>query len=253
MTGFSGGRKSICPGIVSIKTIRAHHSPKFLESPFSAPGILKRNPCHEEALEVTGMVGVDFIVNVTLDSEKRITGIFAGDLEEAHLEGVRFCEGQVCDYLEEPVDIVLTSAGGYPLDCNFYQTVKGLVGALDIVKAGGTIIIASSCIEGIGSLEFKKLLFGMKDINQFLEMINQDDYFTIDQWEVEELVKVLRKVRVRLYSTGLSNEDIINCHVQPIHSIEEGIEKTITEYGKNARIAVIPNGPYVLARLLSRD
>lgn len=249
MTGFSGGRKSICPGIASIETVRIHHSPKFLESPFSAPGIIQGNPCHEEALRIAKMAGVDFIVNVTLDSKKRITGIFTGDLEKAYMKGVEFCKEQVSDYVKEQVDIVITSGGGYPLDRDFYQTVKGIVGALEIVKERGTVIIVSGCRDGIGSLEFKRLLFEMKDVDSFMEMISQEDYFCIDQWEVEELVKALRKVKIKLFSDNLNAEDMAYCHVEPLTHINRGIAESIEEYGKDAKIAVIPHGPYTLAKL----
>jgi len=252
MTGFSGGRKSICPGISSFKTIKVHHSPKFLESPFSAPGILEGNPCHKESLEIAKKAGVDIIVNVTLDSQKRITGIFVGDLEEAHLEGVKFCEGHITNYLNELADIVITSGGGYPLDCNFYQTVKGLVGALNIVKEGGTIIIVSGCQEGIGSDAFKKLLMEMESPEQFIEKISHPDYFVVDQWEVEELVKVWKKVKVKMFSTGLNEEEMKICHMEGIKNIEKAIKETILEYGESTKIVVIPQGPYVIPKLNER-
>ena len=252
MTGFSGGRKSICPGIVSWKTIKVHHSPEFLESPFSRPGILEGNPCHEEALEIAKKAGVDFIVNITLNKEKQVTGIFAGGLESAWLSGVKFCQEQGSDFLEEEVDLVITSGGGYPLDCNFYQTVKGLVGALEIVKKGGIIIIASGCRDGIGSLHFKKLLQEMKSPQKFLEMIKGQNYFSPDQWEVEELVKVLKKAKVKIYSAGLREKEIEKPWLSLIPSVERGIEEALKEYGQKMKIAVVPQGPYLLAKLKGR-
>lgn len=246
MAGFSGGRKSICPGISSVKTLRIYHGPRLVESPLSTPGILEGNPCHEEALEIAKMAGVDFILNVTLNSEKKITGIFAGDLEEAHMIGAQFCKEQVSDCVREPVDIVITSGGGYPLDHDFYQTVKGMVGALEVVKKGGTIIVVSGCRDGIGSPEFEKLLLEMKDMDSFMRMISREDYFCIDQWEVEELIKVLKKARIKLFSSGLNTEEITRCHVSPLTDIDRGIAESIEEYGNDARIAVIPHGPYSL-------
>lgn len=246
MTGFSGGRKSICPGISSIETIRVFHSPKFLESPLAAPGIIEGNPCHKEAMEIAHMAGVDFILNVTLNSKKEITGVFAGDIQKAYEAGIRFCRAQVTDYIEDMVDIVITTGGGYPLDCTLYQTVKGMVSAGRIVKQGGTIIIASMCSEGIGSPEFKKLLSEMQSPDEFLEMIQREDYFILDQWQVEELVKVLKKAKVKIYSEGLKGkEKMLSPHLHLVESIEE----SLAEYGQKAKIAVIPDGPYVIAEL----
>ncbi|MDI6782569.1 MAG: nickel-dependent lactate racemase [bacterium] len=248
MTGFSGGRKAICPGISGVETIQYFHGPVLLESPYATSGNLVNNPCHEFAIAVANQVGVDFIVNVTLDRQKKITGVFCGDLITAYLAGVKYCESYSTVELDEPVDIVITTNGGYPLDRDFYQTAKGLVGVLEIVREGGLILCASECSDGIGSAEFKRLLFAMQEPDKFLEMIKQPGYYCIDQWGVEELVKVLKKARVKLYSTGLTPEEIRRCHIDAIASIEEGIKQGIAEYGTNAKIAVVPDGPYTLTK-----
>ena len=246
MTGFSGGRKSICPGIAGLETIRYFHSPTLLESACAGPGILEDNPCHEFASRVAEIAGVDFILNVTLDHAKNITGIFCGHLKKAFLRGAKYCKDKSSVTIDKPVDIVITTNGGYPTDRDFYQTVKGLVGALAIVKKGGTIVAASECCDGVGSAEFRKLLFEMKSLDSFMERISHPENFCIDQWEVEELIKVLRKVRVRLYATGISDEEIARCHVQPVSSVEAGIKESIGESGRGASIAILPDGPYVL-------
>lgn len=250
MAGFSGGRKSICPGLVDIETMKYFHGPKLLESPYSSPGVLENNPCHEFALKVAERAKPDFIINVTLNAKKEITNIFCGSLIEAHLEGVKFSQECVSDYISEPVDVVLTSGGGWPLDRDFYQTVKGLVGALEVVKEGGTILCASSCSDGIGSKEFRKLLGEMESPQGFIDMISQDNFFCVDQWEVEELVKVLKKSKVKLYCENLSEAEIKNvCHLLPLKSIEQGLMEAEKDYGKNYKLAVIPNGPYILTKL----
>ncbi|MCX7918661.1 MAG: nickel-dependent lactate racemase [bacterium] len=249
MTGFSGGRKSICPGISGLDTMKYFHGPKLLESPFAIPGNLDHNPCHEFAVAVAKRVGVDFILNVLVNREQQITGVFSGDLDQAFYAGVQQCELQTLVTVEQPFEIVITTNGGYPLDQNFYQSVKGLVGALAIVKNGGTIICAAECSDGVGSPEFRKLLFNMQSPEQFIQMISAPDYFQLDQWEVEELIKVLRKVTVQFYSTGISFEELKRCHVQPISSVEAGINLALTRYGSNATIAVIPDGPYVLTKV----
>ena len=154
MAGFSGGRKAICPGISYIDMFKYFHGPKILESPYASNAILEGNPFHEEATEITEKAGVDFIINVTINRDKEITGIFCGDLKNAFLEGARFCRKSNMYSISKEADIVITSGGGYPLDINLYQTVKGMVGAISAVRKDGMIIIASECREGIGSSEF---------------------------------------------------------------------------------------------------
>ena len=150
MAGYSGGRKLICPGIASIETVKRWHSPELLEHPRADCGILDGNPVHEENTRIARMAGCDFIVNVTIDSHRRVTSVVAGDMEQAFLTGVKFVEGIVRAPVARPVDIVVTSSAGYPLDTTFYQSVKGLTGCLPIVKQGGTIIMAASLSEGVG-------------------------------------------------------------------------------------------------------
>ena len=157
MAGFSGGRKLICPGLAGLETVRVWHGPDFLEHPNARNGCLDGNPVHEENTAIGRMAGCDFIVNVVIDAQRRILRVVAGDMEAAFLEGVAFAREPVTATLAEPVDIVVTTSAGYPLDTTFYQCVKGMVTALPIVKPGGTIILAASLSEGIGSPEFQRV------------------------------------------------------------------------------------------------
>jgi len=246
MAGFSGGRKSICPGISSVETMKYAHGPMLLEDERAAPGILEGNPFHEEATEVAMMAGVDFILNVTIDEKRRITGVFAGDLVEAHLAGVRFCERAVKVVVDEPADIVVTSSAGYPLDTTFYQAIKGAVGVLDVVKPGGTIILIAECSEGIGSEPFTKLMIETKDLDKFIRDLYDLDKFVVDQWQFEELVKVLRKAEVYCYSTGIDYETLKELFVVPLRSPQEGLDRALGKHGSRARVYAVPEGPYVL-------
>ncbi len=246
MAGFSGGRKAICPGISGAETMKYAHSPELMGAPCSSSGVIAGNPFHEFSLEVAKMARVDFMVNVTLRRDKKITGIFAGDLEKAHAEGVAFCNSQSRVAVPAEADIVLTTNAGYPLDQDFYQTVKGMVCALPAVRKDGTIVIASECSRGIGSDIFRDMLFEMRDADSFMAMIQKPGFFRIDQWEVQELIKTLEKVDVKMYSTGIPTEDLRKCHVDPIPSVEQGIGEALAKHGKNARITVIPSGPYVI-------
>ncbi|HKM56844.1 MAG TPA: nickel-dependent lactate racemase, partial [Isosphaeraceae bacterium] len=157
MAGFSGGRKLICPGVAGIETVKCLHGPALLEHPRASCGILEDNPVHQETTQVARMAGCDFIVNVTIDSQKRVTKVVAGDMEQAFLSAVRFIEAIVRVPVAHPVEIVVTSSAGYPLDVTFYQSVKGLSGALPIVKEAGTIIMAASLSEGVGSPELQSI------------------------------------------------------------------------------------------------
>jgi nickel-dependent lactate racemase len=197
MTGFSGGRKAICPGLVDKRTIEKFHSPAFLESPLATNLVLEGNPCHEESLQVARTVGVDFIVNATLDKEMRLTGVFAGDLEAAHAAAGDL----VRDYVSVPAareyDIILTH-GGY-VGRDHYQTVKAVCNALPIIRQGGVLIIAADNRdeEPIGGPEYRSLLHLLKiqGADHFLRMIDAPGWrFTKDQWEPEMWGKALRKV-----------------------------------------------------------
>src|SRR6516165_3423175 len=144
MAGYSGGRKVICPGIAALETVKVWHGPRFLQHPRADCGILDGNPVHEENTRIAQMAGCDFIVNVCLDGQRRVTWVGAGDMIAAWEEGVRFVEQVVRVPVPAPLDVVLTTGAGYPLDTTWYQAVKGLTGALPIVKRGGTIILAAS-------------------------------------------------------------------------------------------------------------
>jgi len=246
MAGYSGGRKVICPGIAALETVKVWHGPQFLEHPKADCGFVEGNPVHEENTRIAKMAGCDFIVNVCLDGSRRITWVGGGDMELAWHEGVRFVENVVRVPVAEAVDIVVTSSAGYPLDTTWYQTVKGLTGALPIVKQGGTIIVAASLTEGIGSPEFQHLLKDNPDLRAFKQRILGKDYFVMDQWQLEELAKVKERCKVKVVSQGLSAEILRGCHAEPAATVEQAVADCLVEYGPTARIAVIPKGPYVL-------
>jgi len=247
MAGYSGGRKVICPGIAGIETVKVWHGPKFLEHPNADCGIVEGNPVHEENTYIALMSGCDFIVNVCVDGNRQITWAGAGDMIKAWEAGVSFVRQVVRVSIKEPVDIVLTSCAGYPLDITWYQAVKGLMGALPIIKKGGTIILVASLTEGLGSPEFQQVLSENPDIKAFKKRILETDYFVMDQWQLEEFAKVVEKCKVKVYSKGLDHSVLNKCHVTPIDSVEQAIAESLQEYGPSARIAVIPKGPYVLA------
>jgi nickel-dependent lactate racemase len=249
MAGFSGGRKLICPGIAALETVKVWHGPDFLEHPKADCGILEGNPVHEENTWIGRHAGCDFIVNVVIDTERRPLLWVAGDMEAAFHKGVDFVRGVVRDTVAEPVDVVVTSCAGYPLDTTFYQAVKGLTGALSIVKQGGTIVMCASLSEGIGSPQFQQLFQENDDLEVFVQRILGKDYFVMDQWQLEELAKVRRKAKVKIVSSGLPPETLNGLFVESAPTIESAVAASLAEYGPAAKLAVIPKGPYVLAQV----
>jgi nickel-dependent lactate racemase len=246
MAGYSGGRKVICPGIAALETVKVWHGPRFLEHPRADCGFLEGNPVHEENTRIARMAGCDFIVNVCLDGQRRLTWVGAGDMIQAWEEGVRFVEKVVKVPVPVPLDVVVTSCAGYPLDTTWYQAVKGLTGALPIVKRGGTIILAASLSEGLGSPEFQHLMADNPDLKGFKERILGKDYFVMDQWQLEELAKVVERCKVKVVSHGLPAETLRRCYVEPAATVEQAVADCVAAYGPATRIGVIPKGPYVL-------
>src|ERR1700685_2239772 len=246
MAGYSGGRKLVCPGIAALETVKEWHGPDFLEHPKADCGILDGNPVHEENTRIARMAGCDFIVNVSLDNQRRVTSLVAGDMERAFWKGVEFVESVCKVPVTEPCDVVVTTSAGYPLDTTFYQAIKGLSGALPIVKEGGTIIIAASLSEGVGSPEFRRLFEENEHIDAFMRRILGKDYFVLDQWQLEKLAHVCRKARPRFVTSGLTPEVLSKLFVDSAASVEEAVGEALVHYGPNARVAVIPKGPYVL-------
>jgi nickel-dependent lactate racemase len=251
MAGYSGGRKAICPGLASIETMKVMHGPELMEHPKSAVGILDGNPFHIEATEIALMAGVDFNLNVAIDKQRQITGVFAGDLIESHLSGAKFVEKNAKVTLPNPVDAVVVSSAGYPLDTTFYQAIKGLLTAVEIVKQGGSILLVAACSEGIGSKPFTDLLFKTDDLTAFVQGLYNPANFVIDQWQLEELAKVARKADIYFYTDGIPSQQRSKLFVHPLKNPQEGIEEFLARYGEDVQIAAIPEGPYVLAKVES--
>ena len=249
MAGYSGGRKAICPGIAAVETMKVMHGPELMEHPKSAVGILEGNPFHKEATEIALMAGVDFNLNVAIDKQRRITGIFAGEMVESHLIGAAFVEKQAKVTLPAPTDAVVVSSAGYPLDSTFYQAIKGLLTAVEIVKQGGSILLVAACSEGIGSKPFTDLIFKTDDLTAFVQGLYNPANFVIDQWQLEELAKVARKADIYFYTDGIPYHQRAKLFVHPLKTAQEGIQEILDRYGADAQIAVIPEGPYVLAQL----
>jgi lactate racemase len=248
MAGFSGGRKLVAPGCAGEATIKALHSPSLLEQGACREGSIDDNPLHHELLEIAAMAGHDFIVNVTLDQERRITGLFAGDPLQAHSEGVAFVRHAVRASLTAPADIVITTSAGYPLDLTYYQAIKGMTAALPAVRTGGVLILAAECAEGLGGPEFAATATTFHSPEQFTDHILSSPV-AVDQWQLEECARAARHANVILVSPRIAREHQGKLFVRAVPSMEEALEIAFAHAGSRARIAVIPEGPYTLVDL----
>lgn len=246
-TGYSGGRKAICPGLCATETILGFHSPQIIENASAITGNIGTNPADREAWEVARLAGgADFTVNCTLNEDRNLTGIFCGNLSEAPLAAMELAERQAKAVLDEPVDITITSNAGYPLDLTFYQAIKAATAGAQITRPGGTIIIAQENAEGIGGEDYTELMLQVADPHEYVQRALATGHNQIDQWALHQLEKVLRNHTVYNYSTGISAELQRELFVEPVSSVAEGLERALVEYGPDAKIAVIPEGPYVM-------
>lgn len=251
MLGFSGGRKLVAPGLAARETIQVLHSPKFMRDPRAVEGSIEDNPLHRELLEIAAMARHDFLVDVALGrgapGHRPITGVFAGNPIEAHRRGVEFVSEVMLETLNEPADAVITTSAGYPLDLTFYQAIKGVTAASHIVKDGGKILLLAACDEGAGASEFSRMLRESASDVEFLRQIAGAPV-TIDQWQLEKLALVTRKAEVLFYVPGLPQEFHASLWGRVFPTAHEAIAALTSGLPRNAAIAVIPEGPYVLAR-----
>ena len=247
MLGFSGGRKLIAPGLAAQETIKVLHSPKFMRDARSVEGSIDDNPLHHELLEISGMARHDFMLDVALARDRSIAGVFAGNPEQAHRRGVRFVEEALLEVLDGPVDAAITTGAGYPLDLTYYQSIKGVTAASHIVKPGGRILLAAEASEGVGAPEFRRMVWEGGSDAEFLERI-EGAPVTIDQWQLEKLALVTTRQQVSWYVPGLPAEYHAKLWGRSCPSIEAAIEALTTGLAPGATIAVIPEGPYVLAK-----
>jgi len=250
MLGYSGGRKLIAPGLAAQETIKVLHSSSFMRDPRAAEGSIEANPLHRELLEIARMARHDFLVDAALGRgtpRRPIAAVFAGDPVAAHRQGVEFVSRVMLETLDQPVDAVITTAAGYPLDLTFYQAVKGITAASHIVKPGGKILLLAACQEGVGGPEFAHMLAeGLPD-HVFMKKI-EGAPVTVDQWQLEKLALVTSRAEVLYYVPGLPREFHAALWGKVCASAEEAVRTLTGTLERNARIAVIPEGPYVLAQ-----
>ncbi len=246
MLGFSGGRKLIAPGLAYQDTIKSIHSPRFMRDPRAVEGSIEGNSVHAELLEIARMARHDFMLDVAIARDRSISGVFAGKPEAAHAEAVRFVSAAMLQELDGPVDAVITSAAGYPLDLTFYQAIKGITAAGKIVKPGGKILLIAACGEGTGSPDFADMLReGIPD-REFLDRIANAPVL-VDQWQLEKLALVTRSADVLYFVPGLPADYYPALWGTAYASPEEALKALLDGLPRGATVAVLPEGPYVLA------
>ncbi len=245
--GFSGGRKSILPGVVSRETVFANHCAEFIASPFARTGILENNPIHRDMLFAAQTARLAFIVNVIIDSQKRIVHAVAGDFRKAHESGCEWLKGY-CRITVPESDIVITSNGGYPLDQNLYQAVKGMTAGEAACREGGCIILAASCCDGCGGDSFYKNLSECASPAELTRRIlavprNRTE---ADQWQFQILARIMEHHTVIVVTTHFSHDMIRAMHLTPASTLDEALAIARGIVGAQARIAVIPDGVSVI-------
>lgn len=242
--GYSGGAKSILPGLSSLETMKFMHSFKMIAHPKVTHCILKGNPFYEATMEAARLAGADFILNALINKKKEPVAFVAGGLPGAHLAGCRRVEETSVIRLDKPADLVITSGGGAPMDATFYQCGKGVLGAKAICRPGGTVILVCGCALGIGSETYAELVAGCGGAEDFACKYSDPRNFVMDQWAAQSYLQALGRIgRVLVYSPALTDEQLKPFGVQKIHHLQEEVDRLLLDH---PRVAAVPQGPYVV-------
>jgi nickel-dependent lactate racemase len=245
--GFSGGGKAIMPGMAYIDTIRFNHSIAMLENDQARWGITHGNPLWEDVHEATDMLPGLFLLNITLNKHREISGVYAGDLRKAHEEGCIFAKKTAMAPVDERYDLVITSNSGYPLDLNIYQSVKGMSAAMQVVKKGADIVIAAECWDGIpDDTDFARMLDAADNINELYDYLRENEKNFQDTWQIFYEVLIQRWSRVFLFADKLDDETIRRALFNPVQDPEVLIRNILEECGPDARVCVLPEGPLTI-------
>ena len=245
--GFSGGGKAIMPGMAGQRTVLGNHDARMVGHPKAIWGVTRGNPIWEEVGEVAGQAGRLFLLNVTLNRDKAVTGVFAGDLDQAHAAGCAFVKRSAMVAVPRPFDIVVTTNSGYPLDINLYQSVKGMRAADQVVRQGGAIIIAARCLDGIPEHGlYGKILRESRNPRELLDKICVPGFLAQDQWQAQIQALIQQKAAIYVRSDGLTDDEIRAALLLPCRLIEETVAELLSKYGRGASICVMPEGPQTI-------
>jgi len=248
--GFSGGPKAVIPSLAGAESVLTNHGLKMIAHPKATWGITEGNPIWEEMREVALLTKPTFLLNVTLNMWREITGVFAGDMLTAHAAGCAFVKENAMVGVDAPYDIVITTNSGYPLDQNLYQSVKGMSAASQIVRDGGSIIIATACEDGLPDHgRYAALLAEAGSPQGVLDMLARPGFEAQDQWQVQIQALIQLRADVYVYSDGLTDQQIEKALFLPCRNIEATLAQLQAKYGPDARICVIPEGPQTIPYL----
>ena len=249
--GFSGGPKAVLTGIAAQASILANHGAGMIAHPRATWGVTEGNPIWEEMREVALWTEPAFLYNVTLNRDKQITGVFTGDLEQAHKAGTGFVAMTAMVPVEAPFDIVITSNSGYPLDLNLYQSIKGVSAAAQVVKMGGAIIVAAECWSGVADhAQYSQLLQSAPSPQALLAQIHASGEVVQDQWQVQVQAQVQTRAEVYVKSS-LKAADVEGAMLRVCDSVEETVAQLMERYGPDATICVLPEGPMTIPYLVA--
>jgi lactate racemase len=247
MAGWSGGRKVIAPGVAHAETITTFHNAAFMAHPRATNCVLEGNPLHEEQLAIMGMLGGALALNTVIDEARRLAFVNFGEVVASHLEAVAFAAAYARVPVGRRFHTVVTSAAGYPLDKTYYQTVKGMVGPLDILEPGGDLIVASACSEGMGSKHYVEAQRRLVELGAegFAASIAGKPHADVDEWQTQMQLRPMRVGRVRLYTDGLGAPDVALTGVEAVTDVGAAIADSMRRH-RDPRVAFVPEGPYVV-------
>lgn len=244
--GFSGGAKGVVPGVAGVETVLGLHRAELIADPRSTWGVLVGNPIQAEIAEAVGFCPPDFMVNVTLNADKEMTGIYAGDYRKAHRQGCAAVKALSMAPVAEAFPVVVTSNSGYPLDQNLYQTVKGISAAARVVADGGAILVASECSDGVPDHgNFAQIMRTGCSPGDVLRAIYDLERPVLDQWQAQILAGILEQVEVAVYSR-MEWAEVRDCKLEVAEDLDGALRERIEAVGKGARVAVLPDGPLTI-------
>ncbi|HTD88035.1 MAG TPA: nickel-dependent lactate racemase [Candidatus Binatia bacterium] len=247
--GFSGGPKGIMPGVAGLKTVMSNHGARNIGDPNSSFGITEGNPIWEEMRDIALRAGPSFLLNVALNDQRQITGVFAGDLLAAHKVGCEFVRQSAMQKFAAPFDIVVTTNSGYPLDQSLYQGVKGMSAGARVIKPGGALILACECREGVpANSSLDRILRSAASPEEILPLLASPGYLQPEQWQAQIQALIQRKANVLLYSS-LPDHVVRAAHLTPCHDISACVGELLAEHRNGARVAVLPQGPLTIPYL----
>ena len=245
--GYSGGRKAILPGISSFETMKFMHSYEMINHPGVTNCLLEGNPFHEYGIRVCELARPDFILNVVINKKRELAGIFAGDYNHAHLAGCQMVSEHAMVPVDQRADMVITSGGGLPLDATFYQISKALICARNILKPGGTIVVACQCREGLGNPEFCSIMRSTCDFQEFTKCYGDPKDFVIDQWCAQNIFQAADHAgKIYIYSSGLTHGDVEKMGALKIENLQQTVDELLKTHPETV---VVPEGPYVVGRI----